>query len=126
MVNESGRTNPTGAERLASGAARPADWTDDVELLRERLRDLRRAAAALELPLSRLAPGTDSQPQPPGANTGKSMLESLAYAQAIHIRHERPKREPRKGRRPTAFETTLGSDPMPDAGWKNREHRGQS
>lgn len=121
------RIKPVGAEQKAGREKNaPADWSKEVELLEARLRDMRRAVSPGEGPVKRGMPDNDKQPQPSNAAVGKSLLESLAYAQTANIRQERQKKPTRKAWRAEVFETTLGSDPMPDSSWKNREDRGES
>lgn len=119
------RIKRVGAELAAREKPTAADWTKEIELLEARLRELRKAGLTIEGQEAKGRPGHEKQ-SPANAGSGRSLLESLAYAQTMPIRHERPKRPARKSWRPEVFETTLGSDPMPDSGWKNREDRGES
>jgi hypothetical protein len=124
-VNE--RIKPVGAEQAAAREKQTAaDWTKEIELLEARLREIRKAGLTSESPGTKGRQEHDKQPQTANAGLGKSLLESLAYAQTVNVRQERPKRQGRRSWRPEVFETTLGSDPMPDSSWKNREERGES
>jgi hypothetical protein len=121
------RIKPVGAEQTAAREQQaPADWSKEVELLQARLRDMRRAVSSGDGPGTKGMPENDKLPQTSNAAVGRSLLESLAFAQTVNIRQERPKKPARKAWRAEVFETTLGSDPMPDSSWKNREDRGES
>ncbi|TMV50184.1 hypothetical protein FE783_11530 [Paenibacillus mesophilus] len=119
------RIKRVGVEQTAREKQTAADWTKEIELLEARLRELRKAGLTVEGQGSKGPPDHGKQPSA-NAGMGRSLLESLAYAQSLPIRHERPKRPGRKSWRPEVFETTLGSDPMPDSSWKSREDRGES
>ena len=124
-VNE--RIKPVGAEQAMSREKQTtADWTKEIELLKARLRDIRTAGLTTEGSGTKGRQDPDKQPQTANAGLGRSLLESLAYVQTLNMKQERPKRSGRKSWRPEVFDTTLGSDPMPDSNWKNREDRGES
>lgn len=119
------RINPVGSEHAAPReTSASTDWKKEMELLQSRLKELRRAAAA--------TPQNEAGARPDNGHnrttevvTAKSLLESLAYGQAVTIRQERPRKNGRKPwRTENVYETTLGDDLMPDGGWKNREDRG--
>lgn len=119
------RINPVGSEHAASReASQSSDWTKEIELLQARLKEIRRAAASA--PSKRAGDHPDAgHHRAAETGAGKSLLESLAYAQAVTIRQERPKKTTRKPwRTESVYEPTLGSDIFPDGGWKNREDRG--
>ncbi|GAA3404391.1 hypothetical protein ACFFNY_26690 [Paenibacillus hodogayensis] len=123
-VNE--RIRPAGEQpgATAGGKATHTDWSAEVELLQLRLRDLRRSAA----PAAR-QPASREEADRPGAGPagmGKSLLESLAYAQTVQPRQERPRKTVRRNWRAEAFETPLGSDLLPDSGWTNKRERGDN
>lgn len=112
------------ATRDRNGAA--ADWTDDIELLQARIRELRRVSRlAGEAPSTEADRPEASDGRHAGGATGRSMLESLAYGQTVNVRYERPKRIVRKQwRSANLYDTTLGDGLMPDGGWKNGDGRG--
>lgn len=121
------RIKPVGAEQAAAREKQaPVDWSKEIELLEARVRDMRRAVSTGDGPGTRSMPDDEKQPRTSNAVIGRSLLESLAYVQTANIRQERPKRPTCKAWRAEVFETTLGSDPMPDSSWKNREDRGES
>ncbi|RKN84220.1 hypothetical protein D7M11_14545 [Paenibacillus ginsengarvi] len=112
------------AERAAAQEfAVRRDWSEDIERLETRLRELRKAAMTGPSP-----GGSGKRSDEPAAtpSTGRSMLESLAYAQTVQIRQERPKRAGRKSWRPEVFEPTLGDDPLPDSGLMPKPYRGKA
>lgn len=116
------RIRPVGLEQAApKEKPSPTDWSKEVELLKIRVRDIRRALSTGKSPEVQNA--SDNK-MLPAASVGKSMLESLAYAQIVPIRQERPKRIARKYWRAKVFDTTIGEDPLPNSGWKNRQDRG--
>lgn len=120
-------TKPTkpAVEKQPSGIRQGGkDWSADIQLLEIRLRELRRSAAAAP----HIARGgqKDARQPAPQPSASMSLAESLAYAQAAPVRQQRPLRPARRGWRPEAYKATLGSELMPDAGWKNREQDGQS
>lgn len=118
-------------KRLEAGHAAPPgkaalrDWAPEIGLLKARIRDLRAAASAKSATTGANNREDDNRPAVQSA-AGKSLLESLAYAQTVQVKQERPKRTLRKGWRAEAFETTLSGDLMPDSGWKEKPTRGNA
>ncbi|MEF3302044.1 hypothetical protein [Paenibacillus sp. GYB003] len=100
------------------------DWSAEMKLLETRVRDLRRAAATNPGRPDAERRDGDAAGQAPNPGAGKSLLESLAYAQTVQIKQDRPKRNGRRSWRPEAFEPTLGADLMPDGGSLPRRGRG--
>jgi hypothetical protein len=116
---------PIGNETGAAAGTKPAaaDFSEDIALLQERVRLLRKAASAASGSLPATGGAEPARAAEPGI--AQSLLASLAYGQAVHVRTERARRAERKrtDSPERVREPMPGDGPTPDGG-RNHNKRG--